>query len=193
MSVDQVDLLVGGENEGFAAAEAVQDFQPSFEQRSREIGGSGIGQDVEFRTQHLGIAGECFHDERTAGVMFHLEHGLARNLDPACLSGKDRRVFQFGARIEPYGRPVAQGDGHALPVGRGNGHHVPGTAFEDPVGHIVAQPGACEQHGRGCGTPLSRPLPERNGASADTGLRLSGQDIEVGNIIEPIEIPLVFR
>ena len=31
--------------------------------------------------------------------------------------GKDRRVFQFGARIEPYGRPVAQGDGHALPLG----------------------------------------------------------------------------
>ena len=29
---------------------------------------------LEFRTQHLGIAGECFHDERTAGVVFHLEH-----------------------------------------------------------------------------------------------------------------------
>ena len=193
MSVDQVDLLVGGENEGFAAAEAVQDFQPSFEQRSREIGGSGIGQDVEFRTQHLSIAGECFHDERTAGIVLHLKHGLARNLDPACLSGKDRRVFQFGARIEPYGRPVAQGDGHALPVGRGNGHHVPGTVFENPVGQIVAHPGAYKQRGCGRGTPLSRPLPERNSASADTGLRLSGQNIEIGNIIEPIEIPLVFR
>ena len=193
MSVDQVDLFVGGENEGFAADEAVRDFQPPFEQRRREVGGPGIGQDVEFRTQHLGIAGESFHDERTGGIVLHLEHGLARNLDPACLSGKNRRVFQLGARIEPYSRPVAQGDGHALSVGRGNGHHVLGTVFEDPVGQIVAQPGTHEQHGGGSGTPLSRPLPERNGASADTGLRLSGQDIEIGNIIEPIEIPLIFR
>ena len=69
--------------------------------------------------------------------------------------------------------------------------HVLCTAFENPVGHIVAQPGGCEQHGPSRGSPLSRSLPERNGMSADTGLRLSGQDIEVGNIIEPIEIPPV--
>ena len=60
MSVDQVDLLVGGENGRIRRRRGGSRFSAvlrAAQPRNRRF---GIGQDVEFRTQHLSIAGECF-------------------------------------------------------------------------------------------------------------------------------------
>ena len=112
--------LVGFQHQSLAGDEPAGNGDASFEQSRREQPVLLLGHDIEFRAQHLDVAGVCPDDEGMFRIVHHLEPGFAVDLHAALTPRKERRIAKRRSGVEPYRGAVLQRQADALSVRHGD-------------------------------------------------------------------------
>ena len=144
----EADEIVRVHHDLVVPGELVRYAEPAPQQGRGEFAGGFVGRDVEFRSQHLDVAGEGLHDERARRVVVHVEHRFAGEFHPPGLA-EPQRVFQPCPGVQADGRAVLQRDVHALSRGGGNREILVGRLLDDDAPGGVPRSREQQQGGSG--------------------------------------------